>query len=143
MKSTSKNTGYSKLKSDNIIELYMSRNKIELPLIKISNTPLKLIIDIGWTIFFINPDLAFKYYKIFHEQFAVSTVFQITSHDYCSEIPTSKEFNNGDSPKFHLFQFHNIFDGLIELYTLKLLTAQLDFIVSSQLLSPNSTLPIY
>lgn len=115
-----------------------------MPYIKINNPPLKLLIDTGSTKSFINPEIASNYYRdnIFHEPFTVSTIFQSSSHEYCAEIPIFPEFNRQDNLKFYLFNFHNVYDGLIGCDNLKLLNARLDF-VNSKLLTPNCNIPIH
>lgn len=122
----------------------MSTDKKELPYIQISKPPLKLLIDTGSTKSFLNPEIASKYYydKISYEPFIVSTIFQTSSHDYCTEIPIFPEFNQNDHLKFYLFNFHNVYDGLIGLDNLKLLHAQLDF-VNSKLVTPRCVIPIH
>lgn len=89
------------------------------------------------------PKIAENYYpnSIFEEPFIVSTIFSQSKETKCMLIPSFKEFNSDQNLKFHLFKFHNIFDGLIGLDIIKHLQVQLDFI-NSKFKMPHKELEI-
>uniref|UniRef100_A0A6P7GNR5 Uncharacterized protein LOC114340293 n=1 Tax=Diabrotica virgifera virgifera TaxID=50390 RepID=A0A6P7GNR5_DIAVI len=130
-------------KSTDLIELNFSTNQRELPYIQIHEPPLKLLVDTGSSKSFLNPEKANFFYKNFicYEPFVVSAVFQSTKKDFCAEIPIFSEFHQEVKIKFHLFDFHRSFDGLLGLDNKKYPNAKLDF-VNSQLTTPYSSIPI-
>ena len=111
--------------------------------IQISEPPLKLLIDTGSTKSFLNPEIAYKFYKnyIKYDPFIVSSVFQNYPKEYSAEIPNFQEFNSNSKLKFFLFKFHQVFDGLIGVDNLKLLRAEID-ISNSKLVTLYSQIPI-
>lgn len=127
----------------NHIEIHSIYDRKDLPYIKISNPPIKLLIDTGATKSFLNPEIAEKYFHdcIKHEPFTISSIFQTTSRDLCAEIPAFQEFNSNKKIKFYLFKFHHFFDGLIGYDTLKNLNVQLD-LQKSVLKTPLAELPL-
>lgn len=58
-----------------------------------------------------------------HEPFSVTNVHCTTDHKYTINLPLFSEFNSDMVYKFHVYKFHNIFDGLIGLDLLETLKA--------------------
>lgn len=90
-----------------------------------------MLIDSGASKSFLDPKMAFKYFSKFikEDPFIVSTIFQQSAHRYSANIPTSEIFNlsKEHKMKFHLFKFHDSFDGLLGMDNLKFLQAILDY----------------
>lgn len=104
-------------------------NGDDLPYIKICNPPLKLLIDTGSTKSFLNPDLAKKYFenKITNSKFTVTTIFNKHNCNAIIEIPSFAEFKSNQNLIFHLFKFHNYYDGLIGIDNLRKMKINLNF----------------
>lgn len=104
------------------------------------------MIDTGSHKSFINPKLAYQYFpeKIKFDPFQVKSVHQISSHEHTATIPAPTLFNAPSKVqiKFHLFNFHEKFDGLLGLELIKQLNAQLDF-KNSKLITPSAQIPIH
>lgn len=114
-------------------------SKRQLPYIQINNPPLKLLIDTGSNQSFLSPETINKYYQNFqvnYEPFSVTNVHCTTHHKYTIDLPLFREFNSNKICKFHVYKFHNVFDGLIGLDLLEKLKACVN--LSSKLLVTES-----
>lgn len=86
------------------------RKEKEGSLIKISDSPLKLLKDTSATKSFINPEIPEENFSRFvkKEPSMVSSIFQTTTRNFCAEISLFSEFNSNKFNKFHLFKLYNL-----------------------------------
>lgn len=85
-----------------------------------------------------------KYYPQFplnHEPFSVTNVHCTSQHKYTVDLPLFSEFNTNENFKFHVYKFHNVFDGLIGLDLLEKLKANVN-LSNRVLVTQNAKNPI-
>jgi len=109
---------------------FNSSNASELAYIVFPEYNIRVLIDSG-SKSFIGIELAFKFFpnSIVNDPFIVSTVFNQSQNNYSAIISAPKMFNLPEifKLKFYLSKFHELFNGLIGLDTLKQLKANVDF----------------
>lgn len=100
-------------------------NPSELPYILHPITKQKILIDTASTKSFINPHLAQKFYSQFinRDPFQISTVHGTSKENYSMTTPLPEIFNSNIELKFYLFKFHEHFDWLLGMDSLKSLNA--------------------
>lgn len=133
-------------------QIVPSSNKIDLnnitanslPYIKIKNPPLKLLIDTGCNISILRPYFAEHYYPntIFKHTTPIRTCAGSRIAEYKAQFNAFPEFNTDCKFNFVLFTFHNYFDGIIGMETLKQINANLD-LLNHKLTTKHTSLPIY
>lgn len=102
---------------------------------------MKLLIDTGSNQSFLSPEIVkyfYRNYKVNYEPFTVTNIHSTSQHKYTIDIPIFDEFNLEGMYKFHIFKFHNVFDGLIGLDLLQKLGASVD-LSKGQLVTQRAT----
>lgn len=120
-----------------------SFNTSSLPYIEISKPPLKLLIDSGASSSMIRPDIIEKYFPscIYQQETKLKNFIGEQKTQYKAKIPAFPEFNTNKLIDVVLFNFHDYFDGLIGLETIKNLKLNIDF-SNDTISNENSSIPI-
>nr|CAH7712624.1 unnamed protein product [Callosobruchus chinensis] len=122
----------------------LSDPQSELPFITFPEFKLKCLIDTGSTRSFITPAIAEKFFRrsIVKDPFKISSAHGTSIEQYSITIPSSKIFNLPNvNLKFHLFKFHQHFDCLLGLDSLKLLNSNID-LQKNLLVTPRVHIPL-
>nr|CAH7759617.1 unnamed protein product [Callosobruchus chinensis] len=117
----------------------LSDPQSELPFITFPEFKRKCLIDTGSTRSFITPASAEKFFRrsIVKDPFKISSAHGTSIEQYSITIPSSRMFNLPDvNLKFHLFKFHQHFDCLLGLDNLKLLSSNIDLLVTPRVHIP-------
>lgn len=121
-----------------------THSKRQLPYIQIQNPPMKLLIDTGANQSFLSPEVVKRFYPNYqknYEPFSVTNVHCTTQHKFTIDLPLFEEFNTNEFCKFHIYKFHNVFDGLIGLDLLQKLKASVN-LSTKQLITEHAKNPI-
>lgn len=126
-----------------IVEFHFHAINRKLPYISISNSPFKLLINIGVakSFFTLKTTIKFNPDNVKRELFIVTSIFQNHSQDYCAKIPIFPEFNTDGNFKFYIFKFYKTFHGLQTLDNLKFRKAYVN-LPESKIITENSTISI-
>lgn len=97
--------------------------------IKISDPPLKLLLDTGANSSFLSPEAVENYYShvpLNHDPFELTNVHATSKGNYSITLPCFKELGDPDDITLCVYKFHNYFDGLIGLDLLNKWEAKID-----------------
>lgn len=102
----------------------------KLPYIVLPETNFRVLIDSGSTTSFIKPKIAYDLFKniIIDDPFEIRTAHGVSRQQYSITIPCPKIFKKPNTKiKLLLFDFHDYFDILLGVDSLKILKARIDF----------------
>ncbi|KAL1448524.1 hypothetical protein WDU94_006581 [Cyamophila willieti] len=108
-------------KPGNLMSLTNQEN--QLPYFTVPECNLRVLVDTGSTRSFIKPNKARKYFNpyIREDQFEIRTPHGRSKEKHSITIPAFSIFKSDKKLKFHLFDFHEYFDCLIGIDTVKAL----------------------
>lgn len=116
----------------------------ELPFVTLPSLNLKILIDTGSSLSFVNPTIADKYFHVVTDQepFWVKTVHGTSLAGSSTQVPFDELFKVQNlNLKFYSFAFHTRFDMLLGVENLKKIGANID-LTKSVLKTPNAEIPL-
>lgn len=125
----------------NIVEINISASGV-LPYIELKHSNIKLLIDTGSSRSILKPTIAEKFYPhcIYREPNTIKTAIGSETTQFQAKIPAFLEFSEDYTIDFILFDFHNFFDGVIDLKDLINLQLNID-LVNKKLVGFNFAIP--